>query len=320
MDSRKDSRSVSYNVDLESTGKRIDVFLNQKIPDKSRSYFQKLINNKNVFVNEISVNKNYKLAYGDIVNIIELDIVRKSNYLVPEQIDLKILYEDEYLLIISKDPHITVHPAPGVYKNTIINALLYYFSNNIKNFTDKERPGIVHRLDKETSGLLIIAKNSQIQAKLSEMFKNRQIKKTYVALVIGNFDEKEGKIILPLGRSRIDRKKISVSADNGKEAETSFKVLKNFRTCSLLEIYPRTGRTHQIRVHFSYIKHALIGDTKYGNIETKKIAEAIGLKRHFLHATDLEFIHPVKELKVNIKDNLSNDLIKSLDVLKKSNL
>ena len=178
------------------------------------------------------------------------------------------------------------------------------------------RPGIIHRLDKDTSGLIIVAKDSNSQYKMAELFKNRQVEKTYLALVAGRFSEKKGKISLPIGRSRIDRKKMAVSIDSGRSAVTDFEIVEDFRECTLLNAYPKTGRTHQIRVHFSYIDHPVISDKTYGNGESTRIGNALGLNRQFLHAKELSFYHPFTNKRIDIEDELAQDLKKSLEMLR----
>jgi len=226
------------------------------------------------------------------------------------------LYEDKYFLIISKTAGITVHPAPGSFENTLVNAILFYLKKKPSQTLYGQRAGIVHRLDKDTSGLIIIAKNDVIAAKISEQFKSRTVEKKYTALVLGNFAEKKGEIRLPIGRSRIDRKKMGISIDRGREAVTDFVVTEEFEGCSLLDVFPKTGRTHQIRVHLSYIDHPIIGDKQYGNKESEAIAHDIGLDRQFLHASKLKFIHPENGKVIEIEDRLADDLNTALNNLK----
>ncbi len=185
-----------------------------------------------------------------------------------------------------------------------------------KHETTAMRPGIIHRLDKDTSGLIIVAKDSNSQYRMAELFKNRQVEKTYLALVAGCFNEKKGKITLPIGRSRIDRKKMAVSIDSGRSAVTDFEIREDFRECTLLNAYPKTGRTHQIRVHFSYIDHPIIGDRTYGNSESTRIGNVLGLNRQFLHAQKLSFYHPFTSKKIEIEDEPAEDLKKSLEILR----
>jgi 23S rRNA pseudouridine1911/1915/1917 synthase len=390
---QKNGKKNIFIVSAESAGLRIDNFLSEKIPDKSRSHLQKLIGSSFVKVNEASVSKNCKLNPGDIVEVTdrgssEYDF---SGNIKPQKIPLKILYEDDYYLIISKDAGISVHPSPGRYENTLVNGLLFYFKNYDKKFpyiidninimesmditnngvrddagilditdsahssrnvaedadriaardsaditdinsldvirsiTDSKdstqrmdgmRPGIIHRLDKDTSGIIIVAKDIGSQYRMSELFKNRQVEKTYLALVAGGFSEKKGKIALPIGRSRIDRKKMAVSIDSGRSAVTDFEIMEDFRECTLLNAYPKTGRTHQIRVHFSYIDHPIISDMTYGNGESTRIGHSLCLNRQFLHAQKISFYHPFTNKKVEIEDEPAEDLKKSLEKLR----
>jgi 23S rRNA pseudouridine1911/1915/1917 synthase len=385
---QKNDRKTTFIVSEESAGLRIDNFLSERIPDKSRNHLQKLIEGHFVKVNGKSVSKNCKLNPGDVVEYIDSGTIEHafSGNIKPQKIPLKIRYEDDYYLIISKDAGISVHPSPGIYENTLVNALLFYFKNckeNLSYFSnsildtdsinttesiyslkdimdntctegteglhsgantridktnsrcimngntddtertggiysteDGMRPGIIHRLDKDTSGLIIVAKDSNSQYKMAELFKNRQIEKTYLTLVAGRFSEKKGKISLPIGRSRIDRKKMAVSIDSGRSAVTEFEIREDFRECTLLNAYPKTGRTHQIRVHFSYIDHPVIGDKTYGNSESTRIGNVLGLKRQFLHAKKLSFYHPFTNKMVEIEDELAQDLKKSLEMLR----
>jgi 23S rRNA pseudouridine1911/1915/1917 synthase len=308
--------NIRITVGAGTARKRIDSYLVEILTDKSRNYIQKLLENNSIFIDGRPVQKNHKIKPGDILEIKNPDKFELPPDIEPENIGLNILYEDDYFLIISKPPGLSVHPARGNYNNTLVNALLYHFSNNMKNFPDKIRPGIVHRLDKETSGILIVAKSPDIQRKLSDLFKKRMVKKCYTALVYGKFVEKSGEIDLPIGRSRLDRKKMAVLIDRGREAVTKFHVKDYFKNnCSLLYVYPKTGRTHQIRVHLSYIDHPLIGDKKYGNKDTDRITEEISLKRQFLHANKISFKHPVSGIDIELEDRLADDLLKSLEIL-----
>ena len=207
------------------------------------------------------------------------------------------------------------HPAPGNENHTLVNALMYH-CKNLSKLSGEERAGIVHRLDKDTSGLLIVAKDENVHHRLSTMFSERTIKKTYIALAEGRFKEDKGEIKLPIGRSRIDRKKMSVAIDNGRDAITAFKVEEEFRQAALLSVYPQTGRTHQIRVHLAYIGHPIIADQVYGSKLSSKIAKKINLKRQFLHAAKLVFTHPVTEKVMEFEDPLPSDLAESLENLR----
>ncbi len=310
----KNRDSISFNIDTASTGQRIDKFLNSSLEDKSRSYIQKLIKQKKVKVNSGAVNKNYRLNDGDIVIVEKLASVESS--VKPQKIDLNIIYEDRHILVVSKKAGMLTHPTSATNEGTLVNGLLYYCSN-LSSVSGEARAGIVHRLDRDTSGLLIVAKDDNVHRLLSEQFKLRKIKKTYAALALGNFSEKKGKILLPVGRSRIDRKKMDISLDSGREAVTKFEVAEEFENCTLLDVFPETGRTHQIRVHLRYINHPIIGDEKYGNRQSQELALRIGINRQFLHAKRIVFIHPVTGEKMEVEDELAEDLQKGLEKLRR---
>jgi 23S rRNA pseudouridine1911/1915/1917 synthase len=308
---------TTLKVSEESSGQRIDRFLAFQIKNQSRTYIQKVIENNYVSVNGKIVAKNFELSVNDIVvirNLGKFEILKKE--IKPQNISLKVVFEDEYFLIISKTAGITVHPAPGSLENTLVNAILFYLKKKPSRTLYGQRAGIVHRLDKDTSGLIIIAKNDVIARKISEQFKSRIVEKKYTALVLGNFAEKKGEIRLPIGRSRVDRKKMGISIDRGREAITDFAVTEEFKGCSLLDVFPKTGRTHQIRVHLSYIDHPIIGDKQYGNKESEAIAHDIGLDRQFLHASKLKFLHPENGKIIEIEDSLAEDLHSALNNLK----
>ncbi len=307
-----------FKVSEKEENTRIDKYLSEKINSLSRSYITKLISQNKVTVNKKKVEKNYALKKNDKVEVIDTGIDYKNNIL-PQPIKLDIRYEDNYLAVVSKPAGMITHPAPGKKKDTLVNALIYHYKK-LSNYSSRERPGIVHRLDKDTSGLLVVAKDSKTHELMAQKFKNRNIDKVYTALVYGKFSSEAAEIKLPIGRSRIDRKKMSISIDRGKEALTIFKIEEEFKkNCTLVSVKLKTGRTHQIRVHFSYIGHSVIGDSQYGNKESKKIADEIGLKRQFLHAKKLEFVHPVTNKRVIVRDSMPDDLEKALDILRKEN-
>ncbi|MFZ3085700.1 MAG: RluA family pseudouridine synthase [Candidatus Hydromicrobium sp.] len=314
MSKREDS-TLSFTVDAGSSGQRIDKFLTSRIENTSRSHIQNIIGRDKVKVNGKVVNKHYRLAENDRVTIEGFKEGGPYTEVTPQKINLRVVYEDQYLLVISKKSGVLTHPVPGFSKDTIVNALLYHY-DKLSNLSGKDRAGIVHRLDKDTSGLLIIARDDNTHRLLSEKFKEREIKKTYTALVWGSFSESKGEIILPIGRSRMDRKKMSISIDRGRDAVTRFEVKEEFENSTLLDIYPETGRTHQIRVHLSYIGHPIIGDAIYGSAESKKMAEELGIGRQFLHAKRLEFTHPVTGKQIVLEDKLSDDLLRCLKILR----
>ena len=267
-------------VEEEYKKTRIDKFLSEKI-DISRSKIQKLIDENKILVNGKNINSSYKVNEGDNISI--NDSLDFNIDVLPEKIDLDIVYEDEYLMVINKKSGMVVHPAPGNYTGTLVNALLgrhELSSNGI-------RPGIVHRLDKDTSGLMLVAKTDKVHELLSEMIKNREVKRTYIALVEGTFNHETGTIDAPIGRDKNNREKMAVTSTNSKEAITDFEVVCRYSNCTLVECHLRTGRTHQIRVHMSYIKHPIINDPLYGKkINNNDFGQ-------LLHSKKIEFIHPI---------------------------
>jgi 23S rRNA pseudouridine1911/1915/1917 synthase len=312
---KKEGGGSSFKVDASGSGQRIDRFLTGRAKNISRSYIQNIINQKKIKVNGQAISKHYRLARGDLITIEDLKRTASSE-IEPEKISLKIVYEDASLAVISKKAGILTHPTPQRKNHTLVNALLYHY-RKLSGLSGRDRAGIVHRLDKNTSGLLIVAKDDAAHGLLSDMFKKRLIKKTYAALVWGSFSSRKGEIILPIGRSGLDRKKMSISIDRGREAVTKFEVAEEFAGSTLLDIHPETGRTHQIRVHLSYIDHPVIGDEVYGTKQSQRLARDLGLERQFLHARRLEFTHPVTGKQLKIEDRLAGDLQKCLRVLRR---
>jgi len=308
------NKKLIFYPDLSDKGLRIDKFLNNKELNISRSRLQKIINLGKVRSSGESVSKNYILKGFEKIEIEDMTAPLSVIDAKPQDIKIKIIFEDEHIIAVSKDAGVVVHPAPGHFENTLINALLHY-NEELSGVGGELRAGIVHRLDKDTSGIILIAKNEIVHALLSEKFKNREIKKTYETLVLGYFKEKEGSIKMPVGRSMKDRKKMGVIS-RGREAQTDFKVLNEYGGCTLIEAYPKTGRTHQIRVHFSYIGHPIIGDKDYGNKESDKIASEAGLLRQFLHSKRIVFNHPVTNEVIDLNDELPFDLKKCMLNLK----
>lgn len=264
---------------------RIDKYLSEKL-DLSRSKIQKLIDNKKVIVNNKFVSANYKIKMGDLIEVND-DLNYEIN-IEKENIPLDIVYEDDDLLIVNKESGMVTHPAPGHYTKTLVNALLYKF--DISTTTDI-RPGIVHRLDKDTSGLMVVAKNEKTHEKLSEMIKNKEVKRHYIALVEGVIQHETGTIDAPIGRDQYDRQKMAVTDINGKDSITHFKVLKRYKNKTLVECILETGRTHQIRVHMKYINHPVVNDPIYN----KKKSDYFG---QMLHSKSIEFIHPITKKEI----------------------
>lgn len=264
-------------------GERIDKFLAQKL-DKSRSLVQKLIKDELVLVNGVVVKTNYSVADGDEIDVIQLDVVDNTN-IIPQPMDLDIVYEDDDLLVINKPSGLVVHPAPGHHQDTLVNGLLAY-SNKLSDINGEFRPGIVHRIDKDTSGLMVVCKNNETHEELANQLSDKTLFRQYLAIVHGEIEEDEGEIIAPIGRDPRDRVKMAVVAKNSKEAQTNFKVLERYDHYTLVSCNLLTGRTHQIRVHFDFINYPLVGDPLYG------IKPTIDTKGQALHAYKLGFIHP----------------------------
>ena len=264
---------------------RCDVFLSEIISNLSRTSIQKLIKEKLVFVNGKNIKPNVILEIGDEITVSIPD--KKEITLVAEDIALDIVYEDDYIIIINKPRNMVVHPAAGNEEHTLVNALLNHCKLSMIN---SERPGIVHRLDKDTTGLIICAKDDETHLKLVEMFANREINKKYLAICNGSFSKENGLIDKPIGRDEKDRKKMSVKSKSGKAAITEYNVLISNLKYSLVDVTLHTGRTHQIRVHFSSLNHPIIGDETYG-----KKNEKIKANGQMLHSYYLEFSHPITD-------------------------
>lgn len=276
------------NILADENNIRIDTWLAKKIKGYSRTYIQKLINDNMVLVNSNPIKSNYKIKPKDKISI--AIPIKKTVKIMPEDIKLDIIYEDDSILIINKPKGMVVHPASGNYEETLVNALINYCGKNLSDIGGTDRPGIVHRLDKDTSGALIVAKNNQVHKFLAKEFKLKKIKRIYVSVVKGIIKEDTGKILLPVGRHPINRKKMAVNKEKGKEAITYFKVIERFVNNTYVELRLETGRTHQIRVHMSYIGYPVIGDLVYGN-KNKNLGYKI--KGQALHAKILGFNHPV---------------------------
>lgn len=292
-------KKKEYRVDVDDNKTRVDKYLARNIQDLSRSYIQDLIDEGKVMVNNRVVKKSYQLQTGDQI-LVKIPPPRAYD-LEPLTMNLDILYEDKDILVINKQPNLTVHPVPGNRTHTLVNALLAY-TDDLSGIHGMKRPGIVHRLDKNTSGALVVAKNDKSHRNLVNQFKDRKIKKNYRTLLTGRLKYRSGKIDAPIGRDPANRTKMKVIKENSKEAVTIFKVLEEFSDCTYVEVSLKTGRTHQIRVHFSYIGHPVIGDTRYGPCENK-----YGAKRQLLHAYLLGFYHPVMGEWMEVKAPLAED-------------
>ncbi|WP_434283821.1 RluA family pseudouridine synthase [Clostridium botulinum] len=298
---------ISLQVEKEFDNVRLDLYLSKIFEDKSRSYLQGIINEGNVLVNNKEKKRNYKLKVGDNieVNIPEPKLLQ----IEPEDIKLDIIYEDKDVIVVNKPQEMVVHPAPGVYSGTLVNALLHH-CKDLSGINGVARPGIVHRIDKDTSGILVVAKNDISHNNLAAQFKEHSISRVYMALVEGIIKDEQGTIEAPIGRHPVDRIKMAVVKD-GRHAVTHYKVIERFKNHTLVECRLETGRTHQIRVHMSHIMHPLVGDPVYGY---KK--QRFNLKGQMLHAKLLGFIHPTTEQYVEFESELPEYFKKIIKILK----
>jgi 23S rRNA pseudouridine1911/1915/1917 synthase len=285
---------------VSGLNQRLDVFLSGQISELTRSQIQKFIRSKRVKVNGETRKSNYTLKEAEKVEI-EYTLTDPEE-IHPENIPLDVVYSDRHILVINKASGMVVHPGAGNRKHTLVNALLFHFPG-IRDIGPEERCGIVHRLDKETSGLMVIARNRNAYTRLQEQFKKREVQKLYLGLVGGRMPEKEGKFTWAIGRHVKHGERISVSTKKPRDAVTLYSVQKECGEFTLLEIKPLTGRTHQIRVHLAASGHPLVGDTRYGYRKTK-----IRVPRLFLHASYLSFNHPETKETVEFSSPLPKDL------------
>lgn len=298
----------TYIVKQEDQGKRLDTYISNQNNDLTRTAVQRLIEQEKILVNGKKRKVAYKVTEGDMVIIEETEA--QMIELKAQEIPIDIIYEDSDIIVVNKPKGMVVHPANGNPDGTLVNAIMAICKDSLSGIGGEIRPGIVHRLDKDTSGLLIVAKNDKAHVNMSEQIKNHEVKKTYIALVRGIVKENEATIDMPIGRSCSDRKKMAVDK-NGRNAVTHIKVLKRYDKYTLLEINIETGRTHQIRVHLSHIGYPIIGDYIYSNGKNE-----FGVIGQCLHAKCLEFKHPVtgKEMKLEAPlPDYFEDILKKLD-------
>lgn len=301
--------SIEFKIEEALAGERIDKFLSDSLPDVSRSYIQKLIKDGQVTVNQKTVKSNYKLNAGDLLSMEKPELQEPD--IEAEDIPLDILYEDSDLLIINKPKGMVVHPSAGHYSGTLVNALMHYCKEDLSGINGVLRPGIVHRIDMDTTGSLLVCKNDFTHNHIAEQLKVHSITRVYHAIVHGVIKDDEGTINAPIGRHPIDRKKMSINHKNGKEAVTHYKVLKRFKNFTYIECRLETGRTHQIRVHMSSIGHPLLGDSVYGPAKSP-----YKLQGQTLHAKTIGIIHPRTEEYVEVNAPLPeyfSDLLKKLE-------
>lgn len=294
-------------VDEINKGKRLDSYISDNMDKISRSFAQKLIENQKVTINGKTVKASYKVCIGDNV---EVDVPEaQDTKLKAQDIPVEVVYEDKDIIVVNKPKGMVVHPANGNPDGTLVNAILAMCKDSLSGIGGEIRPGIVHRLDKDTSGLLIIAKNDEAHVKMSKQIQDRLVTKKYIALVKGVVKDDEATIDMPIARSKVDRKKMAVDKD-GKQAVTHFKVIKRYKRYTLLEIKIDTGRTHQIRVHMAKIGYPVVGDMVYSNGKNE-----FGVEGQMLHAKSLEFSHPITGKKMHLEAPLPEYFTKVLEEL-----
>lgn len=297
-----------FNIENDD-GARIDRFLSEEMPDMSRSRIQKLIKDEDILVNDKPVKANYRLSFDDRIEVTIPEL--KEPEIVAEDIPLDILYEDEDILIVNKPKGMVVHPAPGHYSGTLVNALMFHCKDSLSGINGVMRPGIVHRIDMNTTGSLIVCKNDAAHQSLADQLKVHSIKRVYEAIVHGNLKDDEGTINALIGRHPIDRKKMSTHCKNGRNAITHYRVLKRFGNFTYVSCELETGRTHQIRVHMASIGHPILGDDVYGPAKCP-VKNLIG---QTLHAKTLGIIHPRTQEYLEVNAPLPNyfeNLLKTL--------
>jgi 23S rRNA pseudouridine1911/1915/1917 synthase len=299
-----------FSIDHETEGQRIDRYLSDTLEDRSRSYIQKIIKDGHVTVNQKPVKANYRLSFGDRVEVTLPEA--KEPDIEPENIPLNILYEDQDIIMVNKPKQMVVHPAPGHYSGTLVNALMYHCGDELSGINGCMRPGIVHRIDMDTTGSLVVCKNDKAHQSLSEQLKEHSIRRIYVAIVHGNIKEDSGTVNAPIGRHPTDRKKMSTHCKNGRNAITHYKVLERFGDYTYIQCELETGRTHQIRVHMASIGHPLVGDEVYG----PKKCPFKGLQGQTLHARTLGIIHPSTGEYLEVNAPLPEYFVDLLDRLR----
>lgn len=295
-------------LEVEEDNIRLDAYISKQVSELSRTMIQKLIESGDILVNGSKKKLSYKVCGGDKITI-NIPEVKEVN-LKPQDIPVEVIYEDNDIIVVNKPKGMVVHPANGNPDGTLVNAIMAMCKDSLSGIGRELRPGIVHRIDKDTSGLLIVAKNDKAHIEMSNQIKNHEVKKIYITLVRGNVGEDEATIDMPIGRSTKDRKKMAV-VKNGKEAVTHFKVIKRYGKYTLLEVKIDTGRTHQIRVHMAEIGHPVVGDMVYSNGKND-----FGVEGQMLHAKSLDFKHPITGKQMHLEAELPEyfkNIIKQLD-------
>jgi 23S rRNA pseudouridine1911/1915/1917 synthase len=317
----QEKEKIEFTVSESEVGSRLDVFLSQKDISASRSQIKRMINNGNVQVIGLTVKPGYRLKQGDIV-VLHKEEPKACN-VTPEDISLNVVYEDKSIIVLDKPSGMVVHPAAGNYTGTLVNALLFY-CKDLSGIGGYLRPGIVHRLDKFTSGLIVVAKSDSAHAGLAKQFKDHLVKKNYKALVLGDIKGENGVVELPIGRHPKARKKMSVKSKRGKMSVTRWNVIERYGIATLLDVRIETGRTHQIRVHLSTLGYPVVGDSVYGNSK-KRVNEIKNdaqrnvlkmIKRQALHASKIGFRHPVTDCYMEFSSPMPEDMASVCEALR----
>ena len=295
--------NYKYIIEEIHSGLRVDILLSNKLA-LSRSSISKLAKDNNIFCNGKNIKPSYSLKSNDIIEIFIPS--PKVSPLEPIDQPLNIIYQDSDIAVINKPPNLVVHQGAGVKLPTLVNLLLFH-CKDLSGISGELRPGIVHRLDKETSGVMVIAKNDKSHVNLSSQFKNRLVFKTYLAIVHGHIQQESGNINLKIGRDKKNRLKISNNSSSLREAETDWRVIERFKKFTLIEAYPKTGRTHQIRVHLDSIGCPILGDKIYGSRKRVNVIKNLKIDRHMLHAKKLEFLHPVTNKNLSFTADPQDD-------------
>ena len=311
------SRTEKFTVEKSLPGGRLDVFLREQFPAVSRGAMQRLIGEGHIRVNGMAAKPTHSPRAGEQIEIHWPDA--RSAGAQPEEIPLDILFEDISLVVLNKPAGLVVHPSAGHEEHTLVNALLHHCAGELSGIGGVARPGIVHRLDKETSGCLVVAKNDETHLALSKQFAERQVEKIYNAIVCGELARDSGEIRAAITRHSTHRKRMTVcDDDSGRVAHTSWRVLERLNAATFVEARIHTGRTHQIRVHFQFLGHPLVGDDTYGPKQNKKLAELTGYDapRVMLHSRELSFIHPRTEMEMSFESPLPKDFREALKFLR----
>ena len=311
------SRTEKFTVEKSLPGGRLDVFLREQFPAVSRGAMQRLIGEGHIRVNGMAAKPTHSPRAGEQIVIHWPDA--RSARAQPEEIPLDILFEDISLVVLNKPAGLVVHPSAGHEEHTLVNALLHHCAGELSGIGGVARPGIVHRLDKETSGCLVVAKNDEMHLALSKQFAERQVEKIYNAIVCGELARDSGEIRAAITRHSTHRKRMTVcDDDSGRAAHTSWRVLERLNAATFVEAQIHTGRTHQIRVHFQFLGHPLVGDETYGAKQNKKLAELTGYEvpRVMLHSRELSFIHPRTEMEMSFESPLPKDFREALKFLR----